>query len=153
MNVRRGLWRLTLVFWLLGSAAILVLFMKIAGVNPLANLCTRPLAEYITECLGATVSPGGTTFDQMSALAEATITAKAHGTTIEQELREEGRNEHGQRLAVDTSKVLRRWTTDSYRSNLRLALVGLGGFTVLAWGLFYLIAWVASGFAGPPPGP
>jgi hypothetical protein len=144
---------LTLVFWLLGSAAILSLFMKLAGVNPLANLCTRPRAEYLTECLGETVSPGGTTFDQMSALAEATITAKAHGTTIEQELRREGRNEHGQKLAVDPSKVLRRWTTDTYRSSLRLALAGFAGWTVLAWGLFYLIAWVASGFAGTsPPG-
>lgn len=155
VSLRRGFWRLTLVLWLLGTGAILTLFVGFA--DPFANLCILPGAEDVVKCLGETVAPSkGSAYDDMIAgldamtsVHHATNEAKANGTTVEEELRKEGRNADGQKLAVDASKVVRRWTTDAYRSNVRLALAYLAGWTALTWGPFYLIAWVAGGFASP----
>ncbi len=127
MAIRRGLWRLTFVLWVLGSLALLVLPAE-PIFSPNENVCVdRPGPPY-PECyseeareLERLIADSDDPVDEALAMV----------------------NENYRK--IDTSTVVERYETERYHSAIRF-LAGLeAAWLAFVWGAFYLVVWIASG--------
>lgn len=136
MNLRRGFWRLTLVFWLLVVAAIVTWTGWVASPSPL-----RPFRE-----IGADGSPRPDV--PAACLLEPPAESEARlslGAALER-LERFGCDAKLDELGEWEATALPAYRTQAYWAGVRRIALAVAGASALIWGLFHLLAWVAAGF-------
>lgn len=123
---RRGFWRLTLLVWIAGAAALLW-WEDEPLFAPIANACIDADTPVYPEC-AAPPDPA------RRGLAERLLDAVRTPPPV-----------------VDTSRSVPRWTTARYRAAVRSVALWQATWTALVWGPFYLLVWAFAGFRMDAP--
>jgi hypothetical protein len=136
VNLRRGFWRLTLVFWLLVVVAIVASLGLLTSPSPLlpfqrigADGSLRP--DVPAECLAEP--------------PEAEEPGLSLGRAWER-LERFGCDAKRTRLEAWEAAALPAFRTKAYWTGVRNTALAIAGASALIWGLFHLAAWVAAGF-------
>lgn len=124
MNLRRGFQRLTAIVWAFGAGLLFVWSDEVLR-NPLANVCTAKVSPPYPECF---TEEARRLFESQS-LAEQLVGRL--------------RSAWGQ---IDESKTVRRLSTERYRTTVGSLVRRQLLWGATAWGAYYLLLWVASGF-------
>jgi hypothetical protein len=130
VDLRRGFWRVTAIVWAFGAGLLFVWSDEVLE-SPFENVCRVEVSPPYPECL----------------TEEARRLADSESLT-EQIL---GRIQ-GTYGAIDETKPIARKDTTRYRETVVTLLRREGLWAAGAWGLYYLLAWVGSGF-GPRSAP
>lgn len=119
--LRRGFWRLTLLFWVAGAIG-LVWWEGEPLFSPRTNVCVEAESPVYSECA---IAPDP---------ARSGITDRLLGA-----LRDPP-------LELDPTRAVPRWTTTRYRAALHTLAVRQATWAALVWVPFYLLVWAFAGF-------
>jgi hypothetical protein len=131
VNLRRGFWRVTAIVWAFG-AGLLCAWSSEVLEDPFENVCRAEVAPPYPECLT----------EEARRLAESESLAEQLLGRIQ-----------GTYGAIDPTKSIPRMQTARYRETLRTLARREAIWAAGAWGLYYLLAWVGSGFGARPGAP
>jgi hypothetical protein len=138
LSRRRGFRRLTFVIWLLVSGALFAV-MNFVLSPPLAfpfritapDGSSRPEVRVV--CLTQPPPPGSSTRERLRDVIERT-----------------GCDAELARLADWEASAAPAFRTEPYWASVRRTALVIASASVLIWGLFFLLAWVAAGFRDRP---